>query len=334
MISNPFFLMSILISSLIAFFTVAVMVESALILFKVRQGRFRSILRFFPFLSLILDFLLNSFSIGYWLNPLNCRSCVQKLLLTYFFPELKNYLYSNEISLLTYLGIEISHPTFSVAFVLFSSIILYFMTHILFAAFSFRKALRSKMECEDICTRPIENALLAAAVQQNKIRIFASENLTIPLATFYKAIFIPREIVEKFPQGEFEAIVAHELEHVLRRDPAVRLFSQLISAIFWWVPTKLWQKKMAFDQEIACDQSILKYGFNEEFLASALVKVTAGAKEKTYEAFCYLSNEKHPSLRRVQMMLGLASVNSKHCEWVSYAVVAIGLFIGLVCVFV
>lgn len=332
MISNPFFLISILISALIAFVTIVVIVESSLILFKIKQGRVQSILRFLPFISLFLDLLLNSFSIGYWLNPLNCSSCVQKLLLTLFFPELKNYLYSNEISLLTYLGSGISHTIFSVAFVLFSAMILYFTSRILFIAFIFARALRCMMESEDICSRPIENVLLASAVQENNVKIFASEKVTIPMATYSKAIFIPKEIVEKLPQGEFEAIVAHELEHVLWRDPTVRLFSQLISAIFWWVPTHSWQKKLEFDQEIACDQSILKYGFNEEFLASALVKVATTAKEKPYEALCYLSNEKHPSLRRVQMMLGLASTHSKRCEWVSYSVVVIGSIIGLMCV--
>lgn len=332
MISNPFFLISILISSLIAFVTVEAIVESTLILFKIKQGRVRSILRFFPFISLFLDLILNSFSIGYWLNPLNCSSCVQKFLLTLFFPELKSYLYSHEISLLTYLGSEISHTIFSAAFVLFSAVISYFTLRILLIAFIFVRTLRYRMKFEDICTRPIENVLLATSVQENDVKIFASETVTTPMATYFKAIFIPKKIVEKLPQGEFEAIIAHELEHVLWKDPIIRLFSQFISAIFWWVPTHAWQKKLEFEQEIACDQSILKYGIKEEFLASALVKVATIAKEKSHEVLCYLSNEKHPSLRRVQMMLGLASTQSKYCEWVSYSVVILGSAIGLVCV--
>lgn len=331
MISNPLFLISILISALIAFVTVVVIVESSLSLFKIKSGRVQSILRLFPFLSLFLDLLLSSFSIGYWLNPLNCGSCVQKLLLTLFFPELKNYLYSNEISLLTYLGSGVSHTIFSVAFVLFSATILYFTSRIFFEGLILARTLRSMMRSEDICSRPIENGLLATAVQKNKVKIFTSKKVRIPMATYSKAIFIPREIVEKFPQGEFEAIVAHELEHVIWRDPTVRLFLQLISAVFWWVPTNSWRKKLEFDQEIACDQSILKYGFNEEFLASALVKVATTAKEKTYEALCYLNNEKHSSLRRVQMMFGLASEHSKRSEWISYTVVVIGLIIVLAC---
>lgn len=333
MTSNPFFLISILASSLIAFVTGVVLVESSLMLFKIKRGRVRSILRFFPFLSLFLDLLSNSFSVGYWINPLNCNSCVQKFMLTLFFPDLKNYLYSNEISLLTYLGSGISHTIFTIAFGVFSALILYFTSRLLFEGIILARELRALMKSEEVCSRPIESVLLAEAIQKNKIKIFVSEKITIPMATYCKAIFIPREIVEKLPQGEFEAIVAHELEHVLWKDPTTRLFSQLISAIFWWVPTHFWQKKLEFDQEIACDQSISKYGFNEEFLASALVKVATTAKQKkTYEALCYLSNEKHPSLRRVQLLLGLASTHSKSYEYVSYAIVLIGSIIGLVCV--
>ncbi len=331
MISNPFFLLSILISALITFVTVVVIVESSLVLLKIKQGRARSILRFIPFLSLFLDLLLNCFNIGYWLNPLICGSCVQKLLLTLVFPELKDYLYSNEISLLSYLGLEISHTLFSIAFVLFCTLTLYFTSRLLFEGFILVRALRSMMNPEDICSRSIENILLADAVQKSNVQIFCSEKVVIPMATYSKAIFIPSKIVNEYPQREFEAIVAHELEHVLWRDQTVRLFSQLISEIFWWVPTNSWLKKLEFDQEIACDQSVLKYGFNKEFLASALVKVARTAKEKTYKTVCYLNNEKHPSLRRVQIMLGLASTNSKSCKWVSSAVVVVGSIIGLVC---
>ena len=194
----------------------------------------------------------------------------------------------------------------------------------------FTRAFRSMMQSEKICKRPIENVLLAAALHQRKVKIFVSEIVNIPMATYPKAIFLPREIVERFPQEEYEAVVAHELEHVLWQDPVVRLFSQLISAFFWWVPTRTWQKKMEFDQEIACDQIILKYGFDEKFLASALVKVATTAKEKTHETLCYLTNDKHPLLRRLHIMLGLDSLHSKRFEWSSLAVVAIGLALLLI----
>jgi beta-lactamase regulating signal transducer with metallopeptidase domain len=331
MISNPLFLISTLISALIAFVTVQVIVESSIILFKMKRGRTRLFLRLFPFLSLLLDFLLNSFSIGHWLNPLNCHSCVQKLILPLFFPELKNYLYSNEISLITYLGLGISHTIFSIIFVLFWVATVYFISYVLLEGWLILRALRSMMKREEICSRPIKNSVLANALQSSHVKIFSSEQVTIPMATYFKAIFIPSSIVKEFPQREFEAIVAHELEHVLWRDQPVRLLTHLISKLFWWVPTGSWQKKLELDQEIACDQSLSKYGFNQEFLASALIKVSRSAKGKTHQALCYLSDEKHPTLRRLQILLGIPSTYSNSCKWVNCAVITIGSLIALVC---
>lgn len=290
----------------------------------------QSILRFLPFLSLFLDLLSNSFSVSSWLNPLSCSSCVQKLLLMLFFPELKAYLYSNEMSLINYLGSGISHIIFSVVFIAFSAMSLYFTSRLILEAFILARALRPMMKSENIYRFPIGNALLADAVQKNKVKIFTSEKVTIPMATYSKAIFIPKEL-EKLPQEEFEAIISHELEHVLWRDPILRLFAHLIAAIFWWVPSSSWLKKLEFDQEVSCDQSILKYGFKKEFLAAALIKVAMTARKEAYEALCYLSNKRHPALRRVQIMLDLVSTHSTRYEWVSCVVVGIVVIIGIIC---
>lgn len=332
MISNPFFLVSLLISALFAFFTVAVFVEVVLLLFKVKRGRVRHVLRIFPYISLLLDPLLNSFSVGSWLNPLNCGSCMQKILLSVVFPELKDHLDSHEISLLAYLGLGISHTVFSLAFMLFLIMTFYHASRMLWITCICGMALRRKMETETICSRKIGNVSLFSRLQKNNIQIFISEKITIPMATYSKAIFIPKDMVEKLPEEEFQAIVAHELEHLLWRDPVVRLLSQFVSAVFWWVPTRLWQQKLEFDQEIACDQSILRYGIAEEFLASALIKVTTAAREKHCETLCYFSNKKHASLRRVHMMLNVPAPPPKSWEWLSGSAVVVGSLIGLACV--
>ena len=252
-------------------------------------------------------------------------------MLSFLFPDLKDYLHSNEISLLSFLGKELSHTIFSIAFVLFTAVTIFFTSRILFAAHILSVTLRSMMKPEDICHRPINNILLSAELQKNHVKLFSCEKFTIPMATYSKAIFIPKKFVEDLPQKEFEAIVAHELEHILWKDPTVRLFLQIISAIFWWVPTASWKKKLDFDQEIACDQSILKYGCKEEFLASAVYKVASAAKEKTCEILCYLSNDQHPSLQRIQMMLGLSSSDSHRNYWVNFSAIIAGTTLILVC---
>ena len=115
MSSNPFFLVSILLSATIAFTIVAFIVEMSLVLLpknaKLNTG-IRSLLRWLPFISLAIDSSFRTFSIGYLFNPLNCASCVQKLILSHFFPDLKAYLYTNEISLLDDLGTGVSYAVF------------------------------------------------------------------------------------------------------------------------------------------------------------------------------------------------------------------------------
>lgn len=331
MMSNPFFLISILLSSWIAFTTVSIVVESCLILFKIKNGRMSAILRSLPFISLLADLLFRNSSIGHWLNPLNCSSCVQKFLLTYIFPKLHHYLYANDIPLISYLGSKTSHTLFVVAFVIFLTLSLYFVLRVLFQGLLLRKMLQSMILHEKKCDRPIKNVLLSAAIKKHNVKIFVSDEITIPVATYGKAIFMPLEIVENFETQEYETILAHELEHLIWKDPITRFFIQLISAAFFFVPTKKWLNKLEFDQESACDSSILKYGLDKEFLASALFKVTSLVRGKTNSILCYMHNEKHPSLRRIQIMLGLNTPYSKRVEWMSYTIVILAALIALSC---
>lgn len=330
MIANPFLLISTLISTLIAFTTMVVLVESVLVLAGVQKARLKAYLRILPFISLAFDAMLSTLSIGYWLNPLNCSSCVQKLLLTLFFPDLKEYLYSNEISLLNYLGLGISHALFGVAYILFWFITLYFVVRLLFDLFLVIKELQFMTMNEALSLRPVGNVLLAKALYKNNVKIFSSSTLAIPMATYSKTIFIPHQMILKLSQGEYEAVVAHELEHIIWKDPLLRVFIQMISALFWWVPTSSWQRKLEFDQEVACDQSLLKYDLKEEYLASVLVK--ASSSKKLFETLCYLSQKKHSSLRRIQLLLCPDASPSKWASWCGVTVALIGSLVAGICV--
>lgn len=335
MSSNPFFLISILLSSIIAFASVAFIVEMSLILLqryaKFNNGRTRALLRCLPFVSLSIDLLFNAFSIGYLFNPLNCQSCVQKLILFLFFPDLKSYLYSHEISLLEHLGEATSHAIFTGISIIFIALTLFFVLRKVIEAVFVRKMLQSMLRDGIRCSRQIENTFLIKALQKNGVRIYVSHEIDIPMATHSNIIFIPKIVESHFSQEEFEAIVAHELEHILWKDPHVRFFSQLITAIFWWVPTYEFRKKLEFEQEVACDQSINRYRIQENSLASALVKITTHAKKKTYEVFCYFIKKKHILLQRLEALLNIKSKSSKYHEWMSFFVVILASLIILFC---
>lgn len=252
-------------------------------------------------------------------------------MLTYFYPELKTYLYTNEISLLKYFGAKLSHTVFSLIFIVFLIMTVASVLRFLTGVFLSTRSLRTMMHTETLCNRPIENLLLLAALAKYKVKIFVTEKITIPMATYNKSIFISKEIVENMPQEEFEAIIAHELEHIIWKDPIVRAFSYFISAIFWWVPTQAWQKKLEFDQEVACDHNISTYGCQKEYLASALVNVAALNQEKTYKTFCYLNDGSSPLLKRLYMMIDISSKYSQDYKYITYIIAIIGVILTILC---
>lgn len=63
MMTNPLFLISILISALIAFGVIVAFVEICFVIFKIKQTRVRSVLRILPFVGLTCDLILNSVSL-------------------------------------------------------------------------------------------------------------------------------------------------------------------------------------------------------------------------------------------------------------------------------
>lgn len=333
---NPFFLLSILISAIIAFVTMAFVVEMSLVFLKkctkLNTGRLRALLRCIPFMSLLIDLTANSLSIGYLLNPLNCSSCVQKLILNTFFPGFKAFLDAQQISLLRYLGENTSHAIFEVVGITLVGITTCLLLKRLVEAFLVRKMLQ-KMTCEgEVYCTPIKNILLAEALQDTGVKIIVSKEIDVPLAAYSNMIFIPKVIKDEFTTSEFEAILAHELEHIVWKDPMVRFLSRLISSIFWWVPSSSWRTKLEFEQEVACDQSIVRYGFKEASLASAILKVSRKAKTTSHTILCYLTQKKHPAIKqRLELMLNQHSSSSKYFEWISFITVILFLTALIVC---
>lgn len=330
MISNPFFLLSIVLSTTLAFFTVVFVVESMIKIFHIRRHRTLAFLRIIPFISLMVDLIFERYSLAHWINPLSCKSCLQKLFLDSFNPPLKAYLSENKISLVNYLAIDHSHGFFSAFFVAFILLTCVIGSFKLIKALLLARRLRSILANATRYSKPVPNALLTLALKQANVSIYASHEVPMPLATYTRVIIIPYEMLENLSAQEFEAVIAHELEHIKYYDPLFRLLYQLLAGLFWWVPTHLWIKKIEQDQEIACDQSIDKYDIKDESLASALVKVTKHVK--SHPAFCYFASSQKPALERIQMILGIKPMKENHLFGLNFMIVVLGLLFLIVCI--
>ena len=310
MISNPFYSISILTSSFLAFFSWLLVTTLIVKIFSIKSYRARATLRLIPFLGLVIDFIAGQYSIAYWINPLSCASCVQKFLLVVFYPELKAYLLQNQISLVHYLGVDYQHKLFSSLFITLVATSSFLCVRQLIRAFFLAFSINRLLKMSTVCQRPLKNSLLLKTLKKHDVEIYTSGEIAIPFASYNNRIVLPQMTVNSLSEAEFEAVIAHELEHIKHLDPFVRLFYHSLAALFWWVPTHSWIKRLEQEQEMACDRNALSYGLDEKSMASALIKSLRQAA--TVEAaMCYFSSETNPVKARIQAILGLRNQNEE-----------------------
>jgi len=106
-----------------------------------------------------------------------------------------------------------------------------------------------------------------------------------PLA-FTSGIVRPRVLlstwmVEHLDRRELEAVLAHELGHVARRDYLVIWLATVLSDTFFYIPTS-WTayRQLQHEKEFACDDAVVGTTHRPLALASALAKVLLHAVEE------------------------------------------------------
>jgi beta-lactamase regulating signal transducer with metallopeptidase domain/thiol-disulfide isomerase/thioredoxin len=65
-------------------------------------------------------------------------------------------------------------------------------------------------------------------------------------------VFLPSALFERLDASAQEAIIAHELAHVLRKDHWVRLLEVVITTLFWWHPVVWWAARRLQELEDQC----------------------------------------------------------------------------------
>jgi bla regulator protein blaR1 len=83
----------------------------------------------------------------------------------------------------------------------------------------------------------------------------------------------PRGISGCLSDAQIEAIIAHELSHVRRRDNLAAAIHMLVEAIFWFHPLVWWiGKRLVAERERACDEQVLEFGSERAVYAESILK--------------------------------------------------------------
>jgi bla regulator protein BlaR1 len=87
-------------------------------------------------------------------------------------------------------------------------------------------------------------------------------------------LVLPQNIAERLTRSELDAVIAHELCHVRRRDNLAGVLHMLVEALFWFYPLVWWIGARLMDErERACDEEVLQLGSNPQAYAEGILKV-------------------------------------------------------------
>ncbi len=87
-------------------------------------------------------------------------------------------------------------------------------------------------------------------------------------------VLLPSALLGKLTAPQFEAVLAHEREHISRRDNLKANFHRLVEVLFWFYPLVWWiGRRMLEERERACDEAVLDSGHDPAEYAAGILEV-------------------------------------------------------------
>jgi beta-lactamase regulating signal transducer with metallopeptidase domain len=87
-------------------------------------------------------------------------------------------------------------------------------------------------------------------------------------------LLLPKGIMDRLTAAELQAIMAHEVCHLRRRDNLTALCHMLVEAVFWFYPLVWWiGARLIHERERACDEAVVMSGNDPMVYAESILKV-------------------------------------------------------------
>lgn len=84
----------------------------------------------------------------------------------------------------------------------------------------------------------------------------------------------PEGISHRLEDAHLEAILAHEVWHVRRRDNLYATLHMLVEAVFWFYPLVWWLgSRLLEERERACDEEVIELGSDRQVYAESILRV-------------------------------------------------------------
>jgi len=90
----------------------------------------------------------------------------------------------------------------------------------------------------------------------------------------HPVLLLPEGIAERLTPQQLDAVVAHELCHVRRRDNLFAAIHMVVEAVFWFHPLVWWiGARLVEERERACDEEVLRLGNEAHVYAEGILNV-------------------------------------------------------------
>jgi bla regulator protein blaR1 len=126
--------------------------------------------------------------------------------------------------------------------------------------------------------RQIHRALRAASPLELGLGVAAASSPEFfepgVFGVFRPVLLLPEGIANHLTASQLEAILAHELSHIRRRDNLAAVLHMAVEVLFWFHPLVWWMgARLMQERERACDEEVLRMGSDPEVYAEGILKI-------------------------------------------------------------
>ena len=140
-------------------------------------------------------------------------------------------------------------------------------------------------------------------------------------------ILLPAATLAGLTPEQFEAVLAHEIAHILRYDYLVNLFQMLVEALLFYHPAVWWASaRIRHERELCCDDLAVRACGDAVCYARALTTLERMRSSKPERAPALaMGTTGGRLLYRIERLMGTAPQEQSPARWPGIAVLAAGL---------
>jgi uncharacterized protein (TIGR03435 family) len=138
-----------------------------------------------------------------------------------------------------------------------------------------RRVATSVRAATEITDSPVLHALRRLEGDALRIRLVKSLQATEPgvFGIVSPVLMWPDGIAERLSPAHIDAILAHEVAHVRRRDNLAAMIHMAVEALFWFHPLVWWiGARLVDERERACDEDVVARGAEPDVYAESILK--------------------------------------------------------------